>query len=190
MRLGLLGGSFDPIHNAHLIVAQCAYEALGLDRIVFLVSGAQPLKPGHRVPGEARLAMVERAIAGVGHFAADGREVRRGGPSYTVDTLRELRDEQPETQLTLLLGSDSAAGFSRWRAPEAIRRLARVAVVARPGTPVPAGFDGFPAPVMELSSSAIRVRAAAGLSLRGWVPEPVADYISGLSLYQNSGGAA
>lgn len=188
--MGLFGGSFDPIHHAHLIVAQSALEQLGLDRVLLLVSAAQPLKPGHGAPALDRLRMVELAVEGCPGLVADGREVARGGPTYTVDTLRELADEHPGAELVLILGSDAVAELPRWRDAEEVTRRARVAVVHRAGTPMPAGAAAVEIPALDLSSTAIRARAAAGRPLRGWVPQRVADYISGLALYRTEGGAA
>ena len=189
MRLGILGGSFDPIHHGHLIVAQVARETLGLDRVLLMVSASQPLKERHGVSATHRLRMTELAAEGIPGLGVDGREVARGGTSYTVDTLRELRAEHPGTELVLLLGSDAAAQLPQWREVEEVHRLARPVVFGRAGGPVPDGLEEIVVPAMELSSTVIRARAAAGLSLRGWVPERVADYISGLDLYRTQGGA-
>lgn len=184
MRLGILGGSFDPIHHAHLIVAQLAKEQLGLDRVLLMVAAAQPLKGGHQAAPADRARMVELAIADVPGLTLDRRELDRPGPSYTVDTLRELSAELPGAELTLLLGADAARQFGAWREPAAIRALATVAVFARGGEAPPADFPvRVEVPRLELSSTAIRARAAAGRSLVGWVPAAVAGYISGLALY-------
>jgi nicotinate-nucleotide adenylyltransferase len=184
VRLGVFGGSFDPIHNGHLILAQVAREALGLDRVLLVVSASQPLKPGHGAPAADRLRMVELAVRGIADLVADGREVERCGPSYTVDTLRQLKAEHPGAEMVLLLGSDAAAGLAAWREPEELGRLARIVTYRRGDEPVPAGIEHFEVPRIEISSTLIRERAAAGKSLRGWVPEVVADYISGLDLYR------
>lgn len=190
MRVGILGGSFDSIHHAHLIIAQVARESLGLDVVRLMIAARQPLKPGgHGATAEQRAEMVELAVAGVPGLVADWRELRREGPSWTVDTLRELHAEHPEDEFTLLLGSDSARRFGEWREPEAIRALARVVVFRRGGEAAPAGFDAEVAvPALELSSTAVRTRASAGLSLAGWVPDRVADYISRFGLYVTGSG--
>lgn len=185
MRLGIFGGSFDPIHNAHLIVARLACEQLGLDEVRFVVSAVQPLKPlGHGATAEQRGAMVELAIDGVPDFVADHREQLRAGPSYTVDTLRALELERPNAELVLLLGADAAGHFAQWHQPDEIRRLCQIAVFARADLAAPSGFDlAISVPPLAISSTMIRTRAAAGRSLIGWVPANVADYISGLRLY-------
>lgn len=190
MRIGVFGGSFDPVHHAHLIVARLAAEQLQLDRVLFVVAGSQPLKGGRHIASpEARLAMVELAVAGIPDFEADGRELRRPGPSYTIDTLRDLAVEQPGATPVLILGADAARSFAAWRDPDAVRRLARIAVCRRGDDPagddVAAGFDTtIRVPALDMSSTAIRARAAAGRPLDGWVPRPVADYIVASRLYR------
>ncbi len=189
MRIGVLGGSFDPVHNAHLIVARLACEQLQLDCVRFMVAAGQPLKQGHHADGAQRLRMTELAVAGIGDFAADGRELRRPAPSYTIDTLRQIAAEQPGAELVLIMGSDVARRFGEWRDPAGIRALARVAVCRRAATVgdsggIPAGFDlEVVVPAVEISSTAVRARASAGLPLAGWVPAAVADYIVASQLY-------
>ena len=187
MRTGIFGGSFDPIHNAHLIVAQLAREQLGLDEVRFVVAAAQPHKPdGHHTPPNARAAMVEVAIAGLPGFVLDRREILRGGPSYTIDTLVELREEAPARDLVLLIGADAAVRFSTWRRPSDIRHICQVAVFRRADMAAPVGFDlAVTVPALGISSTEIRARARDRLSLAGWVPPAVADYISGLRLYRS-----
>ena len=195
MRIGVLGGSFDPVHNGHLILARLALEQLGLDRVHFTVAGVQPLKQGAHVAGPAhRLRMVELALDGIPGLVADGRELRRPPPSYTIDTLREIAAAHPGAELVLIMGSDVAAGFGRWREPAAVRVLAQIAVCPRPvadGTPgvAPPAFDvELRAPAIDISSTAIRGRAGAGLPLAGWVPPAVADYIVASQLYRSFAG--
>lgn len=185
MRVGVFGGSFDPIHHAHLIVAQLAREQLGLDLVRFVVTGLQPHKPaGHAAPPADRAAMVEQAVAGMAGMMVDRQEVERPGPSFTVETLQQLHRELPGVELVLLLGADAAARFETWRDPGEIRRLAQVAVFQRGREAPPEGFDAtVEVPVMELSATVIRARARAGLPLAGWVPTPVADYIARRRLY-------
>jgi nicotinate-nucleotide adenylyltransferase len=187
--LGILGGSFDPVHNAHLVVAELAREQLGLDQVLFLVSGAQPLKQGrHHASSLDRAWMVSMAIEGIPGMAIDQRELDRPGPSYMVDTVRELHAEYPDHELILLLGADAAASFGEWRDPEEIRRLAKIAVFRRNEEPVPPGFDlEVAVPRLQLSSTDVRARAAAQLPLVGWVTREVADYIVGERLYGSNG---
>lgn len=189
MRLGVFGGSFDPIHNAHLVVAQLAREQLGLDRVHLMVAARQPLKAGHGLSAEDRAATVARAIAGLPGLVMDRRELDREGPSYMVDTLRSLAAEHPGAELVLILGADALAGFDRWREPEAIRALARLAVCRRGGEAVPPGADlEVDVPRLDISSTAIRERLQARLGVRGWVPDAVADYLSGLRLSRSDAG--
>ena len=189
MRIGVFGGSFDPVHNAHLIVAQLAREQLQLDRVLLTVAATQPLKEGqHAVAAGDRFRMVELAVAGIAGLVADGRELRRPPPSYTVDTLRELAAEHPGAELVLIMGSDVATRFGEWRAPDEIRAMAQVAVCRRMGQRVAdqesvVGGGYIDVPAMEISSTAVRARAAARLPLAGWVPPAVADYIVASQLY-------
>lgn len=187
MYIGVFGGSFDPVHNAHLIVAQLAREQLGLDLVRFVVAGEQPHKPGgHRAPAAERARMVELAIRGLPGLELDRHETERPGPSFTVDTLRHFHAAMPGAQLVLLLGADAAGKFPMWREPAEIRRLCQVAVFQRAGMAAPDGFDlAVTIPALEISSTAIRARARAGHTLGGWVPDAVGDYISGLRLYRS-----
>lgn len=200
---GVFGGTFDPIHFAHLAVAQAAAEALGLERVLFVPAGQPPHKPDRIItPGVNRLAMVELAIAGNDRFAVDRLELERDGPSYTVDTLealyasRQAAGESPE--LTLILSAEAFLGLTTWREPRRILELALLAVAPRDGYPsAGAAFMGehFPdltdrvvfldGPRMRLSASELRNRAATGRSLRYLVPDAVAAYIDDHALYRN-----
>ncbi len=190
--VGLFGGSFDPIHHGHLIVARVAAEALGLDEVRFLPARAQPLKRGrHAAEAAHRAAMVELAIGDEGGFALEPIELAREGLSYTVDTLRALREREPELDPVLLLGMDAAADLPRWKEAGAVRELARVAVFARAGSPVldiPGIWRVIEVPALEISATEIRRRAAAGRSIRYWVPDAVAEYVAAHGLYQDGDG--
>ncbi|MEO8226335.1 MAG: nicotinate-nucleotide adenylyltransferase [Gemmatimonadota bacterium] len=185
--VGLFGGSFDPIHHGHLIVAQVAAEALGLDQVRFMPANEQPFKAGrHAAPAGERAEMVRLAIAGMSGFALESRELERPGPSYTIDTLRGLTAEQPGHEFVLLVGADAAADIHLWREPDELVRLARVAVLARPGAaPIdgPAIWRTVPVPAIEISATAVRERVLAGRSVRYWVPAAVADHIARHRLY-------
>jgi nicotinate-nucleotide adenylyltransferase len=197
--LGVLGGTFDPIHLAHLALAQEAAESLGLERVLFVPAGSPPHKPGIVVtPGEDRLAMVELAIAGNDRFEASRIELDREGPSYTVDTLAALASSAGRgADLILVLSADAFLGLGEWHEPRRVLELARLAVAPRDGYPEagPAFLAGrFPdlahravfldGPRIRLSASALRDRAAAGRSLRYLVPDAVAAYIGDHDLYR------
>jgi nicotinate-nucleotide adenylyltransferase len=206
--LGVLGGTFDPIHVAHLALAQEAAESLGLERVLFVPAGSPPHKPGVPVtPGVDRLAMVQLAIAGNERFAVSRIELDREGQSYTVDTLVELARTRTTdaigggAELTLILSADAFLGLPTWHEPRRVLELARLAVAPRDGYPE-AGPEflavQFPdlahravfldGPRIRLSASALRDRAAAGRSLRYLVPDAVAAYIGDHALYRRAQG--
>jgi nicotinate-nucleotide adenylyltransferase len=181
VRVGVFGGSFDPIHHGHLIAAAFLGEALELDEVRLVIARRQPLKEsGHDAEVEHRAEMVERAVRGDARLRADRSELTREGPSYTVETLRALRAERPEAELVLLLGADTALTVDRWREPEELWRLCRVETFAREGI----GEAGIQVPRVDISSTAVRARVRAGRSIRYWVPDAVADYIATHRLYQ------
>jgi nicotinate-nucleotide adenylyltransferase len=188
-RIGILGGTFDPPHHGHLIVAGDAFEALSLDRLLFIPAGNPPHKPGSvTATGAQRLRMLEAAIAGDSRFAVDDRELRREGPSYTVDTLRELRAETPDAGLFFLLGVDQFRALGSWREPGEITRLAQLGVFARGGTDpdISGTFPAVRVPVrrIDISATEIRERIAAGRSVRNLVPDSVAAIIEEERLYR------
>ena len=134
MRLGIFGGTFDPIHIGHLVVAQVALEEAQLDQVLFMPAGVNPLKAGRRITaGEHRLAMVRLAIAGHPQFAVSDWELRREGLSFTVDTLEHLRAEHPEDELFFIIGADNLHILPKWRSVERIVELATILAVTRPG---------------------------------------------------------
>ena len=186
MRLGIYGGAFDPPHLGHLVAASDACGALGLDRLLWIPSAVHPLKPV-RTAAPLRLEMVRAAIQGDSRFAADDLELRRTGPSYTVDTLRELRAREPGAELFFLTGADNLAELPRWREPDEIARLATLAVVSRAGDALP-GDPPYPAVAVavtrvDVSSTEVRRRVAAGQSIRYLVPDAVRAVIERERLY-------
>ena len=200
MRLGILGGAFNPPHIGHLACAQEAIVQLELDRVTFVPFGEAPHRELQQDPGaEARVEMCERAIAEDERFELSRIEVDREGPSYTVDTLRQLSGDD---ELFLILGGDQAANLPRWHEAEEVLSLATVAAVERTGysrnaiAVKTAGLRGarqmifFDMPRIGISSSFIRRRASEGLPIRYYVPDPVADYISEHGLYGAPAGAA
>ena len=188
MATGLLGGSFDPVHHGHLIAADRAAEALGLDTVCFIPCARQPLKPQAPVASdEQRLAMLRLAVQGYTRFTIDTLELERPAPSYTVDTLRILRDRTPRERFVLILGADAAAGLSRWRAADEVARLAEIAALTRPGAPeVNSAFVKHlvATPAIEISASEIRARCLTRKSIRYLVPDAVEKYIAKFALYQ------
>jgi nicotinate-nucleotide adenylyltransferase len=185
--IGLLGGSFDPIHHGHLIVGQIATERLGLDALRFVPAREQPFKQGrHRSTPEHRAAMLSLALAGTPGFALDRSELDRPGPSYTVHTLQSLRQANPGSDLVLLLGADAAAELSDWHQADRIPELARVVVFARPGSAVPtlpSIAQVIEVPAVDISATEVRHRVSRGQSIRYWVPDAVAEYIVRHRLY-------
>jgi nicotinate-nucleotide adenylyltransferase len=185
--IGLLGGSFDPVHNGHLIIGQVAAETLGLECLRFLPAREQPFKQGqHGATAEHRTAMLALAIAGTPGFALERAELERPGPSYTVDTLRTLHQREPGIELVLLLGADAAADLPVWHEAREIPGLARVVVFARPGSPVPESpmiSRTIRVPAIDISATQVRRRVREGRSIRYWVPDSVAEYVGHHRLY-------
>ena len=190
--VGIFGGSFDPIHHGHLIVARVAAETLGLRELRFVPAREQPFKVGrHGAPAPHRAAMVERAIAGAPGFSVDTVEVDRAGASYTVDTLRAMREREPDVPLVLLIGADAAADFPQWREADTVATLARIVVFHRPGTTAPSlpqAWRTIDVPAIEISATEVRRRVRAGRSIRYWVPDAVAEYVAAHGLYQDGEG--
>jgi nicotinate-nucleotide adenylyltransferase len=199
-RVGILGGSFDPIHIGHLLIAEYACEQLQLDEVRFIPAAISPLKLDKQ-PTDAkhRVEMVRLAIGGNAHFRLDERELRRVGPSYTVDTLAELKSENPDAEIVFIMGADSLADLHAWREPERICQLAFLAVALRGGQPAPdleqlrrclpedqvarAAEHILKLPQLEISSTDIRQRIRAGKSIRYQVPAAVEAYIATAKLY-------
>jgi nicotinate-nucleotide adenylyltransferase len=188
-KIGIFGGSFDPVHLGHLLVAQAAIEELGLDRLFFIPAAQSPFKPDSKpAPAAARLRLLRLALAGKTNCEIDGQEIRRGGVSYTVDTLRNYTKKFPGAELFYLIGADHVAHLPEWRAPAELARLADFVVIPRPGEPAadfPTPFrgrwlKGFP---LGISSLEIRARLKAGLPIEPLVPPSVAETIRNNGLY-------
>jgi nicotinate-nucleotide adenylyltransferase len=193
VRIGLLGGSFDPPHNGHLLAADDAFDALSLDRLVFIPAAVQPLKAGQAgASGEHRLAMVHLLAGGEPRLAVDAIEMHRGGLSYTVETLAELSARWPSATLFWLVGADVPTSFAKWREPARIAELATVVVMQRADgaateadiASMPRGTQVLATRRIDISSTEIRRRVREGKSIRGFVPDSVADYIAAHRLYR------
>jgi nicotinate-nucleotide adenylyltransferase len=184
-RVGVFGGTFDPVHVGHLAIALAALESVPLDRVLFVPARRSPLKDRDPLASVAdRVTMLESAIASEPRFGLSRVELDRDGVSYTVDTLEALRSEG---ELFLILGSDALADLARWRAPDRIRELATILVAARPGAPEPDPMHrarAFDAPRLDISSRELRTRAARGMSLRYLVPDAVWEHIKRRGLYR------
>jgi nicotinate-nucleotide adenylyltransferase len=181
--IGILGGTFDPVHNAHLAMAQAALEHLKLDQVRFIPTGTTRYRDPAIASGEDRVAMLRLALEKEPRFELDPRELQPGASGYTADTLRSLRSELGELELHLLMGADQYQKLPSWRRPEEVKRLARIAVFGRPGIRLNEEVNVIPMEPMPVSASDIRARAKRGEDLRGLVPPAVANYIARHRLY-------
>ncbi len=195
-KVGVLGGTFDPVHIGHLLLAECAREELGLERVVFMPAGRPWRKASREVsPAQHRVAMLRLAVADNDAFEVSTIEVEREGPTYTVETLAEMRRRDPGAALYFIVGEDALADLPNWREPQRILELATVAVAARTGEgpnlrQAEAMMPGLVAkavwlrmPIIEISASGIRERVRLGLSIRYRVPATVEAYIREHGLY-------
>jgi nicotinate-nucleotide adenylyltransferase len=192
MRLGLYGGTFDPIHLGHLILAEACREACSLDRVWFVVAGAPPHKPGGRTDVKHRLEMVHLAIAGNPAFEVSEVETLRPGPHYSVETLETIALERPDDDLFFLIGADSLVDLPQWRSPDRILTLASLVVANRPGfepSPIDLPPEARPIhrvtiPPIGIASHEIRRRRLEGRSIRYQIPRAVEAYMDAHGLYQ------
>jgi nicotinate-nucleotide adenylyltransferase len=199
-RIGILGGTFDPPHYAHLILAQHAYEELNLTKVLFIPAGVPPHKSGTRTPSEHRMAMLLLAIDDNLHFALSRVEIDRPGPHYTIDTVRIIQQQEPDAELFFIMGGDMYRDLPNWDRPQEMFRTCKlaVAVMRRPGFGNPQlrlnmHKDVIPeleknammlsSPLVEFSSTDIVERLTRGRSVRYMVPESVLDYIAEHNLY-------
>ena len=199
--LGILGGTFDPIHIGHLRIAEAVYERIALEKIIFIPAFVPPHKVGQDyAPAEHRYAMTELAVKPYPHFTVSDMELRRSGVSYTIDTLRELRQIYPDKELDFIIGADSVAQLHTWNSINEMLQLATFVAAGRPG------YEGvmeevvhhlgaaaaerimlLHTPEYDISSTEIRTRLHEGASLAGLVPRAVEQYINAHNLYQRQG---
>jgi nicotinate-nucleotide adenylyltransferase len=189
MKLGLFGGSFDPVHLGHLRVAQAAIEELGLDKLFFIPAAQSPFKTENKIaPAEIRLQLLRLALAGKTNCEIDEQEIKRGGISYSIETLRDYAKKFPAAKLFYLIGADNIPKLNEWCEANELAKLAKFVAVPRPGES-PAEFSkpfrgsflkGFP---VEISSSQIRARVKAGLPIENLVPPFMAELIHAAKLY-------
>jgi nicotinate-nucleotide adenylyltransferase len=194
MNIGVFGGTFDPPHIGHLLVASHVCETLGLERMVFVPSSVSPHKrTGAHTPPEDRLAMVRLAVAGAPQMEVSDLEVRRGGVSFTIDTLRVLHAGHPHDTLVLIIGMDNVGDFGSWKEPDGILDIARVVVMTRPGYRIPERENRYvrrmemcDVPEVEIASRDIRKRVREGRSVRWMVTPEVEHYIRQHGFYLTS----
>jgi nicotinate-nucleotide adenylyltransferase len=201
LRIGVLGGTFDPIHLGHLAAADAAIDCAQLDKVLVMPSAQPPHRPGAIASAEQRLAMCRLAVEGRPRLEVSDVEVRHGGRSYTVDTLVELKRLLPQDGLFLILGWDAAALFATWHEPAKVRSLASVIVISRPGTPAPsadqlsaAGLDLDRTvlclrPTPDISGSSLRGAIAAGEPVAERLPPAVERFIASHALYRDNRGS-
>ena len=191
MKMGLLGGTFDPIHLGHVRAAEIVREALGLDEVDFVPARVPPHRPPPSASALDRYAMVALATAGHAAFVPSDLEMQREGPSYTVETVASLKDRRPGTEVVLIVGSDNLPLLAEWREPERLLQMCTVAVVERPGA-ARAPAHGLPperlrhveGEALPIASRDLRERIRAGKSVAHLVPAGVADYIEKRGLYR------
>ena len=181
--IGILGGTFDPVHNAHLAMARAALEHLKLDKVLFIPTGTTRYRNPASASGEDRVAMLRLALGNEPRFKIDQRELREGASGYTVDTLKALRGELADAELYLLMGADQYEKLGSWHRPEELRRLASIVVFGRPGIQLKENVKLIPMKPMPVSASEIRARAGRGADLGRLVPPAVANYIGRRRLY-------
>jgi nicotinate-nucleotide adenylyltransferase len=192
MKIGFMGGSFDPVHFGHLVAAQDAYERGGLDRLVFVPAAQAPLKPGSaQAPAGARLAMLRSAVEGDARFEISDYEVRKGGTSYTIDTVRFLRAQFPHEELAWVIGADQVERLHLWHEIDELVKEVEFIVLARPGWPAlpRADIAGLrlrwcEGHLVEFSSTEVRERVRAGLPVDFLIPHKTIEYIRETGLYR------
>lgn len=182
-KIGIYGGTFDPIHYAHLILARFALEKFALERIIFVPARVSPYKNDSLASPETRLQMLRSAIEEESQFEIDDCELHRAPPSYTIDTVQTLQDKWPGTQLFFLIGDDNLAGLPSWRDFEDLRRMVTFIVLQRANTPVAHEYLSVDRRI-DISATEIRQRIATGRTIHFLVPRAVEEIISARGLYR------
>jgi len=188
-RIALFGGSFDPVHNGHLLVALAAIEELSLERIFFIPAAQSPFKPESKpAPADLRARMLRLALAGQTRYEVDTQEIQRGGTSYTIDTVRDYRTRFPNAELFYLIGADHIPQLHKWRAANELAAAVEFVAIPRPGESAPAAPTGFRVRALRgfplgLSSSQIRERVRSSKTIEHLVPPAVAETIRNSRLY-------
>lgn len=184
LRVGILGGTFDPVHNAHLAIARAALAQAGVAKILWIPTGA----PGYReppvAPARERVAMLKLALAGEPRYAIDERELRPGASGFTFDSISSLKNENPGSRFLLIMGADQYEKRTSWHRWAEIEQLCDIAVCARPGIQLDGKAKAIPMTLMDISASDIRTRVARGEDISAMVPLPVAAHIRAQGLYR------
>jgi len=182
--IGILGGTFDPAHNAHLAIAGAALRAFGLGKVLWIPTGNPPYRPAPVAAAEHRVAMLRLAIAGEPRYAVDERELRPDASGFTYDTIAELRKANPDAEFTLLMGADQYAKRATWHRWADIEKLCAIAVCARPGSTLDGKAKAIPMTPLPISASDIRARIARGEDVSAMLPAPILAYIRQHGLYR------
>ena len=185
-KVGIYGGAFDPIHHGHLILAREALESLGLEKIIFVPAAASPFKPAPFAPGEMRLKMLNAAIANQPGFAVDDCELHRAPPSYTIDTVQQIRKRETGPELYLLIGQDNVTTLNQWRQFDELKKLVHFVVLDRTGSDMQPGHDVVRRKI-DISGTEIRARVASGRPVSYLVPAAVEEIIRKNNLYRETG---
>jgi nicotinate-nucleotide adenylyltransferase len=183
-RIGVLGGTFDPVHNAHLAIASAALRALDLEKILWLPTGTPPYRPAPVAAAPHRLAMLKLATAGEPRHAIDERELRPGASGFTFDSISSLNNEQPENRFVLIMGADQYEKRATWHRWADIEKLCDVAVVSRAGSNLHGKAKTIPMTPMAISASDIRARIGRGDDVSAMLPAPVLGYVRAQGLYR------
>ena len=185
-KIGIYGGTFDPIHHAHLILGRQTCEQLGLDRVIFVPAALSPFKKATHASGEARMSMLRAAIEGELMFTVNDCELRRPPPSYSIDTVLEIHEREPDAELFWLIGADNVSGLNKWHQIDELKKLVQFIVLDRACRGEKQPFRVIQRNI-DISATEIRKRVASGRSIRYLVPKAVEEIIRREKLYRESG---